>query len=91
MVGYNAPNSVGTIVTTQDGGSTWNSEHVPGGSPDLLGVSCPSLSVCYAAGEVGDYSSISVVASSDGGVTWRTVTTPTGFTQMFGIFMYVGD
>ena len=50
--------------TTGDGGTTW-SDTPSGFNKALTQVTCPSSSVCYAAGDRG-----TVLKSTDGGSTW---------------------
>jgi hypothetical protein len=68
----------GVLVTTD--GTTWNHyETLPVNSmADVLGVSCPSTSVCWAAG-AGPEDEPVVAQSTDGGQTW-TDRTPASWT-----------
>jgi photosystem II stability/assembly factor-like uncharacterized protein len=53
-----------TILATTNGRQTWsNAVTIPGAG--LIAISCPSASVCFAAGST-------IVSTSDGGKTWST-------------------
>ncbi len=69
------------IVATKNGGTTWQAQHVAGGStPQLSGVSCPTRVACMAVGTNGASlpGSDVVVTTQDGGVTWTAGTAPAG-------------
>jgi photosystem II stability/assembly factor-like uncharacterized protein len=40
-----------TLISTENGGKTWSSKHVPKGIEDLAAVSCVSEAVCTAVGD----------------------------------------
>ena len=59
--------TIGTILRSTDGGSTWYIQ--PSGTPrTLVGVGCPRSSTCVAVGVGG-----TIVRSTDGGRTWRSI------------------
>jgi photosystem II stability/assembly factor-like uncharacterized protein len=69
--GPESASPTGTVVWTDDGGSTWTTSV---SSPALWGtgsLSCPSATVCYAGG-----SQRGVAVSTDGGQTWTQLDTP---------------
>jgi photosystem II stability/assembly factor-like uncharacterized protein len=73
---------VATILRSDDGGSTWHLESLPGALL-LAGISCPSLTSCFAAGAVdanGVAGHDAIVATVDGGAHWvaQAVPTPPG-------------
>ncbi len=78
----------GTVLVTDDGGSSWLSENVNAQATSLDDVSCPSTSDCFAVGvNALDITSPFgvVMASSDGGLSWTTQTLPAGITSLTGI------
>jgi photosystem II stability/assembly factor-like uncharacterized protein len=54
------------ILATADGGASWTrrATGIPAGAT-LLGISCPSVSTCYAVGSQG-----LIMGTPDGGITW---------------------
>jgi hypothetical protein len=54
------------IIATTDGGATWSSQS-SGVGDDLLGISCPTTSTCWAVGSNGR-----MLATGDGGATWSS-------------------
>lgn len=75
------PGSTTVIAATKNGGRTWYAQHVAGGStPQLSGVSCPTVTDCIAVGSNGASlpGSGVVLATTDGGTTWNPVTAPMG-------------
>jgi hypothetical protein len=62
------------IVATTDG-SDWVSQTVPAGVGELLGVSCPNSTHCFAVGSGSNGTSPAVVATTDGS-TWTAQTAP---------------
>src|ERR1700693_5411762 len=77
-----APAAVGTtvIVATTNGGVSWRAQHVAGGStPQLSGVSCPTVTRCMAVGSNGASlpGSGVVVTTTNAGSTWSPATSPT--------------
>jgi photosystem II stability/assembly factor-like uncharacterized protein len=70
---------VATILRSDDGGSTWHLESLPGALL-LAGISCPSLTSCFAAGAVdanGVAGHDAIVATVDGGAHWAAQAVPT--------------
>lgn len=63
------------IAHTTDGGTQWVPTALPDSLIRLWGVSCPSPTVCLAAGE-GDGGGPSIIRSDDGGMTWMTQSLP---------------
>ncbi len=57
----------GGIVKTTDGGATFSSPVLPSSDP-LHSISCPSVNVCFAAGDFG-----TVLKTEDGGETWLAI------------------
>ena len=55
---------------TVDGGQTWQAVAVPGGTPPVTSVSCPTVTECVMA------ASPEILTSADGGLTWNVVATP---------------
>lgn len=74
------PGGNGAAAYSKDGGATWRSSTVPGGTSDLNAVSC-NTSLCIAS-SLGSASSTvrTILTSSDGGATWSEATT-TGLTS----------
>jgi len=68
-------NGVGGIVTTRDGGVTWQLRPLAARTMSLTGVSCASPGDCVAVG-FGDSWPGVIVGTSDGGATWKTETAP---------------
>ena len=67
------------IAATTNGGTTWRSQAVVGGStPQLSGVSCPTASHCMAVGSNGASlpGSGVVITTTDAGSTWNAVASP---------------
>lgn len=58
----------GIVTRTSNGGSSWVPEH-PSTTWPLYAVSCPSTSLCYAAGARNGHEAY-WMKSTDGGVTW---------------------
>lgn len=81
VAGPNAapPGGATVIVATKDGGTTWEAEHVTGGStPQLSGVSCPTPTQCMAVGTTGASlpGSGVVVVTADAGAMWAPASAP---------------
>ena len=89
VVGPNPPATGAAVITaTTDGGHTWKSQEVTGGStPELSGVSCPTATACLAVGSNG--SSLPgggvVIATSDAGATWAAVASPPNALVVFSV------
>jgi photosystem II stability/assembly factor-like uncharacterized protein len=83
-VGVAGPNAAPTggatvIVATKNGGTTWQAQHVAGGSsPQLSGISCPTSTQCMAVGTTGASvpGSGIIELTSDGGATWAPGNAP---------------
>jgi hypothetical protein len=76
-----ATEEVTGIVTTTDGGATWQLHSLPADVPlpQLFAVSCSSASTCWVAGEEAvpqgnNGGSAVVLGTTDGGTTWAKVT-----------------
>jgi photosystem II stability/assembly factor-like uncharacterized protein len=67
----------GEMLRTTNGGATWFRQDLPAGTPELLSISCPSVSDCVAVG----FGSASW-ATTDGGRTWTTQTVPAGVADL---------
>lgn len=73
------------VVATADGGANWMHETLPADIGGLDGLSCPSMSVCYAFGVTSDLSAAVIVATFDGGKTWATAAVLSGVANVFGM------
>jgi len=80
------------LISTSDGGNTWSLESTDAGHLELEAVSCPTVSVCWAAGGKvpggGNVSTGSIVLHTlTGGVAWPSVSaiSPSGGTEGGGI------
>ncbi len=67
----------GQAGTRAGGGGTFTGEVLPQGTPPMTQISCPSVSICYAAGLHGQMlnpetgvSTLEFLASGDGGASW---------------------
>ena len=81
-----SPNAlISAVVTSSDGGRTWQSRSLPADIPipQLFSLSCASASVCWASGQesvpqvignVHDEGSPVMVGTTDGGATWSKAT-----------------
>ncbi|HEX3334108.1 MAG TPA: hypothetical protein VHS57_07185 [Acidimicrobiales bacterium] len=83
------PGGAAVIARTTDGGVSWKSQHVSGGStPDLSGISCPNSTDCMAVGSNG--SSLPgggvVVVTGDAGAVWKTAPAPAGALTVATVF-----
>jgi hypothetical protein len=68
----------GDLVTT-DGGASWTSyTDLPSTSMVVTSISCPSTTVCWAAGYESNWPALA--KSSDGGQTWSQAAIPTSWT-----------
>jgi photosystem II stability/assembly factor-like uncharacterized protein len=76
---------ISAVVTSSDGGATWESRSLPADIPipQLYSLSCASATVCWASGQeavpqvignVHDDGSPVMVGTADGGVTWSKAT-----------------
>lgn len=69
----------GTILGTQDGGSTWRRLH-SGTKGWLSSIACPAVSVCYVpvGGPCDEASRLSLLTTGDGGASWTSRSLPRG-------------
>ena len=67
----------GGMLRTTNGGASWFRQRLPASTPDLLSVSCPSVSDCMAVG----FGSASW-ATTDGGRTWTKQAVPAGVADL---------
>lgn len=72
-----------TILATTDAGATWTAQ-ASGTTRNLLGVSCPTATQCWAVGQGG-----TILATGDGGTTWVPETSGTG--QNLDAVSFVGS
>jgi len=86
--------TAGVAYSTVDDGSTWTALSLPSGSvstpDDLEGISCPTSTLCFAAGgqESGSMRSAYVAVSTDGGLQWsNSLTGDTGSTSSVGALL----
>ena len=63
---------VGVLISTNDGGVTWNRRHIPPGIDDLTSVACTPSGTCEAVG----LGSTAIIGSTDGGRTWTPQVVP---------------
>jgi len=68
--------AAGQLVTSLDGGSTWQLVAVPVGRDDAFGVDCPNAKTCVTVGTdwIGTSQpvpSAGIVSTFDGGTVWR--------------------
>ncbi len=83
-----APGGATVIVATKNGGTTWEPQHVTGGTtPQLSGISCPTRLACMAVGTNGASlpGSGVVVTTQDGGVTWSPAVAPASALSVAGV------
>jgi hypothetical protein len=66
------------IITSIDGGQSWTAHVLNAPELNLLGVVCPSTSLCLASGENEQVSSpqAEIYRSTDQGTTWTLASTP---------------
>jgi photosystem II stability/assembly factor-like uncharacterized protein len=87
VVGQNITSGAGLVMSTGDGGMTWNSQALPAGITLLYGVTFINASVGWA---VGDGSNGPVIlATSNGGATWTMQSIPGGLGSTLGEFYAV--
>ena len=60
----------GDVLVTIDSGGSWLGTALPPGTKGLTGISCPSISTCYATDESG------MLSTTDSGSTWNRVALP---------------
>jgi photosystem II stability/assembly factor-like uncharacterized protein len=61
------------MVSTVNGGATWNSQNLPSSGAPISAIDCPSTTTCYATGYAytdNDEYYGDVVATTDGGGSW---------------------
>jgi photosystem II stability/assembly factor-like uncharacterized protein len=88
---------VSGVVTTSDGGATWQRRPLPSDVPlpSMSAVSCASAEICWLAGteavpqvigNLHDGGSAVILGTTDGGSTWRRVkfTVPSGAPNPYG-------
>lgn len=66
------------LVTTNSGKHWKGFTDLPTAAMDVLSISCPTTTVCWAAGASNGSNSPQVAKSSDGGQTWK-LATPAGW------------
>ena len=60
------------LLSTRDGGKTWRRQNERlGTTPNIVGLACPAVDVCWGLGTPGRGSVGHVLATTDGGKTWR--------------------
>src|SRR6185312_5608074 len=62
----------GTILATNDGGTSWTPQ-TSGSTSTLRDISCPDGTHCF----VSESNSTTVLATTDGGTTWAATATAT--------------
>jgi photosystem II stability/assembly factor-like uncharacterized protein len=65
----------GTLLRTDNGGSTWALASSPIAT-DFIDVSCPNASRCWAVGTTTASGAAAIATTADGGVTWTTQQAP---------------
>src|SRR6202034_2068653 len=63
----------GVILATTNAGQLWTSQHLPAGSNDLDGISCPAVTTCAVTGGNVDEG---VLQTTNGGKTWTRQPVP---------------
>ena len=69
------------MISTSDG-TTWTTQTAPSTVTNVDGVSCPSVTDCFA---VGTASGAGAILSTTDGTTWATEVVPTGVTSLTGV------
>ena len=82
-VGATSSNSA-AVVSTTNGGVTWNSQIIPTGLSTLNGVSCPTATQCWAVGATSS-NTAAIIATDDGGTTWSVQAAPGGTRVLNGV------
>ena len=74
----------GIILSSTNGGTTWNTQSDPAGSTSLSNIACPSTTTCYATGSYfnGSKTSAIVVGTTDSGATWGVENLPTAIIRL---------
>jgi hypothetical protein len=87
QIGEYAPPGPTEVLTTSDGGATWEPRQLfPSQNPgwdSVSSISCPSVAACWIAGSEQSstdpsHSEGAMFATQDGGQTWLPVQLPTG-------------
>jgi len=68
------------IAATDNGGLTWAAQSLHlAVTPELSGISCPTVALCMAVGSTGAIPGLGIVLTTrDGGTTWTPAAVPTG-------------
>ena len=75
-VGSDPSGTVGVVLATSNGGTTWSPQILPSGTGPLTGISCASTSQCGAVGSNPAGTTGSVVATTNAGTTWSDEVLP---------------
>lgn len=70
---------VGAIMVSHDGGTTWQQAYTAPADMTLLGVTCPSATVCMVAAQptqLGGPPQAAMIETTDGGVHWTALPMP---------------
>ena len=73
-----------SIYKTTDGAKTWTQQSIPSGINFLWGISCPSSSICFAAGGNANGQGV-ILSSSNGGATFSSDSIPSGVGYLEGM------
>ncbi len=74
----------GFVEITSNGGISWTSVSSLQLGGASLGIACPSVTVCYLAGEINGGAGV-IEKSSNGGLSWSSVTIPSGIEYLASI------
>lgn len=68
------------VLTTTDGGTSWNQTNIADGVKGLIGVACPTTSECLAAGFTNQALNDEgvIILTTDGWASWTEETLPSG-------------
>jgi photosystem II stability/assembly factor-like uncharacterized protein len=80
-----AVGTLGTVLTTTNGGTTWTQQTTSGGSINLNGVTFVSASVGYIVGQGG-----TIMKTTNGGSTWVGQNSPTS-SDLWAVASLPGD
>ncbi len=83
-VGVGDTSNSGVIEYSIDGGTSWNVKIPNSSVADLLGVSCPTTTTCYAVGDLAQGGG-AVVVTNNAGQSWSLLNLPSGLVQLTGI------
>jgi len=78
------PKASGAFLVTRNGGANWSVVAVPG-TFGLDGVSCPTISTCFAVGYTTSGTAGVVLVTRNGGERWRKQSVPAGISGLTGI------